>query len=172
MAAGSCTPLPMWLHRSSAEGRVCQGSPRRGHLGGSRNSELLPRAPQPEGVRPRPSHPPEGCGHGQAPSCLALLSTQEAAPVGWGRGRASHPSRSPGLRGTQRAERCVLEGGGLQGMAPPHQQLCGRFLVQRVPAGLQDERDQDDRHFPEKIYQTGRLPFSCDLLKPQEIGLS
>lgn len=37
---------------------------------------------------------------------------------------------------------------------------------------MQDERDQDDRHFPEKIYQTGRLPFSCDLLKPQEIRLS
>lgn len=37
---------------------------------------------------------------------------------------------------------------------------------------MQDERDQDDRHFPEKIYQTERLPFSCDLLKPQEIRLS
>lgn len=38
----------------------------------------------------------------------------------------------------------------------------GEVLVQQVAAGLQNERDRDDRHFPEKIRQLGRLPFSCD----------
>lgn len=45
-------------------------------------------------------------------------------------------------------------------------------LGQWLAAGLQDERDQDDGHFPENIHQPGRLPFSCDPVMPWEIRLS
>ena len=48
----------------------------------------------------------------------------------------------------------------------------GEVLVQWLAAGLQDERDPDDRHFPENIHQPGSLPFSCDPLMPWEIRLS
>ena len=94
---------------------------------GSQNSEPLLRTPQPGGVHPRLTYPLPG-------------------DVASGRSRATWPcfcsgnilSRirkgpgSPGPRGTQRAGRCVLEGGSLQRMKTLHrpspcQQLWGRF---------------------------------------------
>lgn len=48
----------------------------------------------------------------------------------------------------------------------------GEVLIQQLAAGLQDERNRDERHFPENIHQPGRLPFSCDPLMPWEIRLS
>lgn len=162
----------MRLQGSRSKGLVSQGSPHSVPPHNFRNSEPLPRAPQPGGVHPRLMYPlPGDVASGRSRATWPCFCSGNSLSRMW-----KGPG-SPDLGGTHRAGRCVLEGGDLQRREDPAQTLSlptalGEVLIQQLAAGLQDERNRDDRHFPENIHQPGRLPFSCDPLMPWEIRLS
>ena len=106
---------------------MSQGSPHSMPQHNSWNSEPLPRAPQPGGVHPRLTYPlPGDVASGSSRATWPCFCSGNSLSKMW-----KGPG-SPDLGGTQRAGRCVLEGGGLQRRKTLHrpspcQQLWGRF---------------------------------------------
>lgn len=79
---------------------------------------------------------------------------------------------SPDLGGTEGRE--VMEDGIFRGGRPctdplPANSFGGEVLGQWLAAGLQDERDQDDGHFPENIHQPWEAAPSPVTVMPWEI---